>query len=53
MSEIERQSQINAVINDKLQGKATYLRCGEIFNNQIKSGLLLSLAMKKHIIGEY
>jgi len=31
-------------INDKLQGSiATYLRYGEVFNNQIKKGLLLSL----------
>jgi len=30
-------------INDKLQGSvATYLRSGEVFNNQIKTGLLLS-----------
>jgi len=31
-------------INDKLQGnEATYLRCGEVVNNQIKKWLLLSL----------
>ena len=31
-------------LNDKLQGiVVTYLRCGEIVNNQIKKGLLLSL----------
>ena len=31
-------------INDKLQGSvATYLRRDEVFNNQIKKGLLLSL----------
>jgi len=31
-------------INDKLQSSvATYLKCGEVFNNQIKKGLLLSL----------
>jgi len=31
-------------INDKLQGSvATYLRCGKVFNNQIKKGLLPSL----------
>jgi len=31
-------------VNDILQGSvATYLRCGEIVNNQIKRGLLLSL----------
>jgi len=31
-------------IKDKLQASvATYLRCGEVVNNQIKKGLLLSL----------
>jgi len=31
-------------INDKLQSSvATYLKCGVVFNNQIKKGLLLSL----------
>jgi len=31
-------------INDKLQGSvAAYLRCGEVVNNQIKKGLLLSV----------
>ena len=31
-------------INDKLQGSvATHLKCGEVFSNQIKKGLLLSL----------
>ena len=41
-------------INDKLQASlATYLRCGEVFNNQIKKGLLLSLRVKKIKIGEY
>jgi len=36
------------VINDKLQGSvATYLRCGEVVNNQIKKGLLLSMSVKK------
>ena len=33
-------------INDKLQGNvhvATYLRCGGVVNNQIKTSLLLSL----------
>ena len=31
-------------INDKLQGSvATYFRFGEVFNNQIKKGLLLSV----------
>ena len=31
-------------ISDKLQGSvATYLRCGEVLNNQIKKGLLRSL----------
>jgi len=30
-------------INNKLQGSvATYLRCGGVISNQIKSGLLLS-----------
>jgi len=44
MSENERQSQTNAVINDKLHGTVvTYLRCGGIFNKLIKKGLLLSL----------
>jgi len=41
-------------INDKLQGSvATYLTSGDVFNNQIKKGLLLSLRMKKFKIGEY
>ena len=41
-------------IDDKLQASlATYLRCGEVFNNQIKKGLLLSLRVKKIKIGEY
>ena len=36
-------------INDKLQGSvATYLSCGGVVNNQIKKGLLLSLAVKKN-----
>jgi len=31
-------------INDKLQGSvATYFRFGEVFNNQIKKGLLLNV----------
>jgi len=31
-------------INEKLQGSiAAYLRCGEVFNNQITKDLLLSL----------
>jgi len=31
-------------ISDKLQGSvATYLRCGEVLNNEIKKGLLRSL----------
>jgi len=43
MSKNERQSQTNAVMNDKLQGTVfTYLRRGEIFSNQIKIGILLS-----------
>ena len=34
-------------INDKLQSSvATYLKCGVVFNNQIKKGLLLSLWVK-------
>ena len=34
-------------INDKLKGSiATYLRYGEVFNNQIKKGLLLSVLVK-------
>ena len=50
MSENERQSQTNAVINDKLQGTVvTYLRCGGIGNNQIKKSLLLSLPVKKFL----
>ena len=50
MSENEQQSQTNAVINDKLQGIAvTYLRCSGIFSNQINSGLLLSLPVKKNL----
>jgi len=37
-------------INDKLQGSvATYFRYGEVFNNQIKKGLLLSLRVKKFL----
>jgi len=41
-------------INDKLQSSvATYLRCGEVINNQIKKDLLLSLWVKKNKIGEY
>jgi len=49
MSENERQSQTNAVINNKLQGTVvTYLRCGGISNNQIKDGLLLSAPVKKN-----
>ena len=40
-------------INDKLQGSvATYLRCGEVFNKQIKKGLLLSLWLN-FLSGEY
>jgi len=35
-------------IIDKLQGSiATYLRCGGVVNNQVKTGLLLSLSRKK------
>jgi len=47
MSENERQSRTNAVVNDKLQGTVvTDLRCGGIFNKQIKKGLLLSPSVK-------
>ena len=49
-SENERQSPTNVVINNKLQGTVvTYLRCGGIFNNQIKKGLLLSMSVKKFL----
>ena len=35
---------IKKTINDKLQGSvATHLRCGEVVDNKIKKGLLLSL----------
>jgi len=38
ISKNEWQLQTNVVINDKLQGTVvTYLRCGKIFNNQIKN----------------
>ena len=45
-------------INDKLQGTgdsiATYLKCGEVVNNQSEKGLLLSLSVKKMIkTGKY
>ena len=54
MSENEWQSQSNVVINDKLQVTVvTYLRCVEIFNNQINKGLLLSPPVKKNLKGEY
>jgi len=47
MSENERQSQTNAVINDKLQGTVvTHLRCGGIVSNHFETGLLLSLEVK-------
>jgi len=50
MSENERQSLTNVVINDKLQGTVvTYLRCSGIINNQIKKRLLLSLPVKKSV----
>jgi len=32
---------------------ATYLRCGGVVNNQDNKGLLLSLSVKKIIMGEY
>ena len=28
---------------------ATYLGCGEVFNNHIKKGLLLSMVVKKNL----
>ena len=35
-------------LNDKLQGSiAAYLRCGGVVNNQLKTGLLLSVRVKK------
>jgi len=41
-------------INDKLQGSvATYLKCGGVVNQQIKTGLLLSVRVKTIKIGEY
>jgi len=50
MSENERQSQTNAVINDKLQGAVVAcLKCGGISNNQINQGLLLSLRFEKFL----
>jgi len=37
-------------INDKLQcSVATYLRCGGVVNNQIKTGLLLSPRAKNNL----
>ena len=42
-----KQTSPKQAINNKLQGTvATYLRRGEVFNKQIKKGLLLSLWMK-------
>jgi len=39
-----KQTSPKQAINNKLQGTvATYLRRGEVFNKQIKTGLLLSL----------
>jgi len=44
----------HTVINDKLQGTVvTYLRFGGIINNQIQTGLLLSLPVKFFLISEY
>jgi len=42
-------------LNDKLQGSiAAYLRCGGVVNNQLKTGLLLSVRVKKMFkIGGY
>ena len=35
-------------LNEKLQGSiAAYLRCGGVVNNQLKTGLLLSVRVKK------
>jgi len=52
MSKNERQSQTNAVINDKLQGTVfTCVRCGRIVSNQIETRSLLSEPHFK--IGEY
>jgi len=49
MSENERQSPTNAVINEKIQGTVvTYLRSDGVVSNQIKKGLLFSLLMKKN-----
>ena len=37
-------------INDKLQGSvATYLRCGGVVNDQITTGLLLSMSVKEFL----
>jgi len=50
MSENQRQSQNNAVINNKSQCTVvTYLGCGGIVDNQMKTGLLMSLPVKKII----
>ena len=39
-------------INDKLQGSvATHLRCGEVFNNQIKKGYLDVLLPLRYEVG--
>ena len=41
-------------INDKLQvSVAAYLRCGGVFNTQIKKGLLLTVWVYFFVIGEY
>jgi len=41
-------------INDKLRGiVATYFRCGGVVNDQIKTGLLLSVRVNFFKIGEY
>ena len=42
-------------INDKLQGSvATYLRCGEVVNNQIKKMFIAeSVSENLFLIGEY
>jgi len=46
---LDRETLMSAkqAINDKLQGIATYLKCGGLVNDQIKKGLLLSLRVKR------
>jgi len=47
--------QTNAVINDELQGTLVgYLRCGVIFNNQVKKGFVAESASEKGFkVGEH